>query len=84
MSLPHVNVPAVCIDDDIYLSLPTIVDGHGASKVLVPTLGVSDIADKEMAELEHSANTLLSVIRGVNMPLRRHDNFDDSIIYTAL
>lgn len=72
------------LDDDVYLSLPTIVDGHGASRVLVPTLGDSDIETAELAALEHSANTLLSVIRGVKMPVRRHDPHDDSIVYTAL
>jgi L-lactate dehydrogenase len=82
--LPETKGDNKGVDDDLYLSLPTLIDGSGASKILVPTLGVSNIEIEEMAALEVSANTLLGVIRSVKIPSRINVGIDNSFTYTAL
>lgn len=70
-------------DDDLYLSLPTIINGQGASKVLIPLRGTTPLELQEMKALEESADVILGVIRKVKIPGRRHDSADDTVIYSA-
>lgn len=71
------------IIDDLYLSLPSIVNGTGAAKVMAPRPGGSVSEITEAVALEQSAKALLEVIRNVSIPPRR--GADDTIpVYIAL
>ena len=69
--------------DDLYLSLPSVVNGTGATKVFAPQSGGSATEVTEAVALEQSAQTLLSVIRNVTIPPRRGES-DTLPVYAAL
>ena len=60
----------VATPDDLYLSLPCLINGTGVAAVLAPALYAGDSAEEqaEAAALHRSAEALLHVVRGVTLP----------------
>ena len=58
----------VATPDDLYLSLPCLINGTGVAKVLMPAAGDSAEELEEAAALQRSAEVLLGVLRGVTLP----------------
>jgi hypothetical protein len=60
----------VATPDDLYLSLPCLINGTGVAAVLAPALYAGDSAEEqaEAAALHRGAEALLQVVRGVTLP----------------